>query len=130
VVQPGGTILSLVPADDPLVAEARVAPSDIDQVRLGAPVSLKVRTGNQRLARMVSGTVVRVADEVSVDSRTGVSFYTVRAVLDEAARAALNETRLVSGMQVDAFIATASRSPLTFLAEPLIEQIAYAWRER
>jgi len=130
VVQPGGTILSLVPADDPLVAEARVAPSDIDQVRLGAPVSLKVRTGNQRLARLVSGTVVRVADEVSVDNRTGVSFYTVRAVLDEAARAALGETRLVSGMQVDAFIATASRSPLTFLAEPLIEQITYAWRER
>lgn len=130
VVPPGGVIMSLVPSDDTLVAETRVAPGDIDQVRLGAPVSLRLRAGNQRLLPAVSGTVVRVAEEVSVDARTGLSFYTVRTALDAAAGAALGDLKLVSGMPVDAFITTGSRAPAAFMLEPLTEQIAYAWRER
>ncbi|MFG1477071.1 HlyD family type I secretion periplasmic adaptor subunit [Xanthobacter sp. V4C-4] len=130
VVQPGGVIMSLVPSGDVLVAETRVAPGDIDQVRLGAPVFLRLRAGNQRLLPAVSGTVTRVAEEVSVDTRTGQSFYTVRTALDAATGAALGDLKLVSGMPVDAFITTGSRSPAAFMLEPLTEQIAYAWRER
>ena len=130
VVRPGDTALSIVPLDEPLVAEARVAPSDIDRVRLGSAASVRLRTGNQRTQPTVSGTVVRIADETTVDPRSGVAYYPVRVEFAADAVGRLAGLKLVSGMPLDAFVGTGSRSPLGFLFAPLVEQIDLAWRER
>jgi HlyD family secretion protein len=37
---------------------------------------------------------------------------------------------LVSGITVDSFIQTGSRSPFSYMIQPLSEQIDRAWRER
>lgn len=130
VVKAGDTILSIVPLDDRLVAEARVAPADIDRIRLGAEASLRLRAGNQRLLPILTGTVVRVADETSSDARTGASYYTIRIDLPDDVPRLLGDLRLVSGMPIDVQVGTGSRSPLDYLFTPLLEQVRQAWRER
>ena len=130
VIRAGDPVMSIVPLDERLVAEARVAPADIDRIRLGADASVRLRAGNQRTLPTIRGTVVRVADETTVDPRSGIAYYPVRVELVEAATDRLADLKLVSGMPVDAFVGTGARSPLGFLFAPLFEQIDLAWRER
>lgn len=130
VVKAGDTVLSIVPLDDPLVADVRIAPADVDRIGIGAGAALRLKAGNQRLLPTLDGTVTRVADETSSDPRTGASYYTVRVELPAGAPRRLGDLRLVSGMPIDAFVSTGSRSPFAYLAAPLVEQIRHAWRER
>lgn len=130
VVRAGDPILSIVPLDEAMVAEARVAPADIDRVRLGATATVRLRAGNQRTLPALPATVVRIADETSVDTRTGAAFYPVRVEFSAEATRRVADLKLVSGMPLDAFVGTGSRSPLAYLFAPLVEQIAFAWRER
>jgi HlyD family secretion protein len=130
VIRAGDAVLSIVPLDEPLVAEARVAPSDIDRVRLGAAATVRLHAGNQRTLPSVAGTVVRIADETTVDPRTNVAYYPVRVEFAAEATRRVADLKLVSGMPLDAFVGTGARSPLAYLFQPLLEQIAFAWRER
>lgn len=130
VIRAGDPVLSIVPTDEALVAEARVAPADIDRVRLGSGASVRLRAGNQRTQPTLAGTVVRIADETSVDPRSGAAYYPVRVEFAAEAVRSLGDVRLVSGMPLDAFVGTGARSPFGYLFAPLTEQIAFAWRER
>lgn len=130
VIRAGDPVLSIVPLDEPLVAEARVAPADIDRVRLGSNATVRLRAGNQRTLPTVAGTVVRIADETTVDPRTNVAYYPVRVEFAAEAAHRVADLKLVSGMPLDAFVGTGSRSPLAYLFAPLVEQVQFAWRER
>lgn len=130
VIKAGDPVLSIVPLDEPLVAEARVAPADIDRVRLGAAVTVRLEAGNQRTLPTVAGTVVRVADETSTDQRTGAPYYPIRVEFAADGARLPSDLRLVSGMPLHAFVGTGARSPVAYLFAPLLEQVALAWRER
>jgi HlyD family type I secretion membrane fusion protein len=48
VVRPGEIMLDLLPTDDKLIVEARVAPDDIDVVETGLPAQVNITALNQR----------------------------------------------------------------------------------
>jgi HlyD family secretion protein len=135
VITGGETIMQIVPRLDELVAEAKVAPQDIDQVAVGAKVSVRILASNQRTTPDIAGVLTRVsADLTREPQRDGAQpsapFYTVRIALaaDEVAR--LGSIRLVPGMPAEAFIQTHERTPMQYLLKPLEEQIARTFRER
>ncbi len=130
VVAGGETIMAIVPETDSLVVDVRVAPGDIDQVAQGAPTMVRLLAGNRRITPDIAGTVVRVAPDLTRDERMGTSWFTVRIALDANAMAVLPDLRLMPGMPAEAFIRTGDRTPLDYLAKPLREQIARAFRER
>jgi HlyD family secretion protein len=53
--------------------EARVAPQDIDQVKIGQAAGLRFSAFNQRTTPEISGTVSRVSADVTTEQRTGMS---------------------------------------------------------
>jgi len=120
----------VVPGTDKLVAEARVTPHDIDQVKLNAKVIARVMAGNQRTMQDVSGTLIRVSADLTQDPQTKAAYYVVRAALSDQDLARLDGLKLVPGMPIELFIQTQDRTPLQFLLKPLQEQIAHAFRER
>jgi HlyD family secretion protein len=124
------TIMQIVPQADELVVEAKVAPSDIDQVAVGAVVVVRVMAGNQRTTPSIEGRITRVSADLTQDPQTKQTFYVVRAALspDEVSR--LADLKLVPGMPAEAFIQTHDRTPLQYLLKPLREQIAHSFRER
>jgi HlyD family secretion protein len=130
VVGGGETIMEIVPETDSLVVDVRVAPPDIDQVTQGAATMVRMLAGNRRITPDIAGTVVRVAPDLTRDERLGTSWFTVRIALDGEAMATLGDLRLMPGMPAEAFIATGDRTPLDYLAKPLRDQIARAFRER
>lgn len=130
VIAPGEPVMLVVPAADALSVEVKVAPQDIDQVRLGQRAILRFTAFNQRTTPEIRGEVSRVSADLSTDQRTGSSFYTVRLAVPKAETSRLGQVRLIPGMPVEAFVQTGERTVLSYLTKPLTDQIAKAWRER
>jgi hypothetical protein len=63
VISPGEQIMLIVPEADVLVAEVRIPPQNIDQVRLNQLAILRFPTFNQRTTPELNGSVKRIAAE-------------------------------------------------------------------
>ena len=129
VINPGEPIMLIVP-EERLIVEIRVAPNDIDQIRVGHTAVLRLPAFNQRTTPELNGQVSRVSADVSQDTKSGANFYTARITLPDDELVRLNGFTLVPGMPVEAFLQTGERTVMSFLLKPLSDQIAKAWRER
>jgi HlyD family secretion protein len=130
VVAAQETIMLIIPHSDKLVVEAKIAPSDVDQIALGAPVSIRVMAGNQRTTPSVDGTVTYIAADLTKEQQSQLTYYVVRAAIRDDQVHRLGDLKLVPGMPAEVFIQTQDRTPLEFLIKPLSEQIARTFRER
>jgi membrane fusion protein, type I secretion system len=135
VIGNGETIMQIVPRADELVVEAKVAPSDIDQVAVGSEAVVRVLAGNQRTTPVITGRLTRVSADLTREqqqnsAQPAPAYYTVRITLPAAEVARLRDIHLLPGMPVEVFIQTHERSPLQYLLKPLQEQIARTFRER
>ena len=130
VVANGEVVMQIVPRSDQLVVEAKVAPQDVDQLTVGAKAVVRILAGNQRTTPDVTGVLTRIAADVTREEKTGLSYYLVRATLDEDEVRKLGDLRLVPGMPAETFIQTHERTPLEYLLKPLRDQIARTFRER
>lgn len=129
VISPADVIMSIVPDRDNLALEARILPQDIDQVSVGQMAVIRMSAFNQRTTPELNGTVVRVAADLTEDTRTGFSYYLVRLAVPREELARLDGLLLVPGMPAEAFIQTGQRTALSYLAKPLADQIERAFRE-
>jgi HlyD family secretion protein len=129
VITPGEPLMLVVPRTEALTVEARIAPQDVDQVRIGHKAVLRFSAFNQRTTPELNGAVSLVAADITQDAKVGVSFYTVRITLAEHELARLNGLKLVPGMPVESFIQTGERTALSYLVKPISDQLSRAWRE-
>jgi HlyD family secretion protein len=136
VIGNGETIMEIVPHADELVVEAKVSPSDIDQVATGAKAVVRIMAGNQRTQPEIKGMLTRVSADVAREPQQQNStqppqaHYNVRIALPASEVARLKDISLLPGMPAEVFIQTHERTPLQYLLKPLQEQIARTFRER
>lgn len=130
VIMPGDPIMLIVPETDVLMVEAKIAPQDIDEIRLGQTAVLRLAAFNQRTTPELNGTVSRVSADVSQDQKTGAYYYTVRVSVPDNEFSRLEGLKLIPGMPVDAFIESGKRTVISYLVRPLSDQIARTFREK
>jgi len=130
VVAAGEQLMLVVPDADVLTIEAKIPPQSIDQVSLGQNARIRFSAFNQRTTPEIEGTVTRVAADITQDPQSGVTFYIARIAMPDAEIARLGGLKLLPGIPVEAFIRTDMRSVLSYLVEPLREQVARSFRER
>ena len=124
VIKPGETIMELVPDSDELQVEGHVQPKDIDHVHTGQDAMVHFNAFNQRTTPQVSGQVSFVSPDITNDQRTGSTFYTVRITLSDDERKRLGGVNLMPGMQAEVYVQTGSRTMLSYLMKPVLDQ----WR--
>ncbi|WP_337270515.1 HlyD family type I secretion periplasmic adaptor subunit [Oryzifoliimicrobium ureilyticus] len=129
VVAPGQTIMQIVPDEDNLIPELKIAPHDIDQVRINGPVGLRFSAFSYRTTPELTGQVVSIAPDLTVDQHTGQTYYTVRVSVPQSEWHRLGDLKVAAGMPVEAFIKTGERTALAYLAQPFTDQINRAFRE-
>jgi len=129
VVGAGQVMMLIVPRSDELIIEARVSPSDIDQVVAGQTTVARFSAFNQRTTPELAGTVTSVAPDLLTVEATGETFYKVRIHIAREELARLRDLKLVPGMPVEVHIRTGSRSALSYMMKPLTDQLARAFRE-
>jgi HlyD family secretion protein len=129
VISPAEPAMLIVPDDENLGLEARVAPQEIDQLALGQPAVVRIHSSHSRTTPELRGTVTRIAADVSKDQQTGAPFYTIRITLPREEIQRLGALHLVAGMQAEVFVQTHDRTPLQYIIKPLHDQMTRAFRE-
>ena len=130
VISQSEPIMLVVPHSDALVLEARIAPQDIDQVKIDQAAFVRFSAFNQRTTPELVGSVSRVSADLSREQQTNQAFYVVRIALTESELQRLGKLKLVPGMPAEIYIKTDERTALSYLVKPLSDQIARAFRER
>jgi HlyD family type I secretion membrane fusion protein len=128
VVTPGSPILDIVPAEDELIIEAQVRPSDIDGVKAGLSADIRFPAFDGTEIPQLNGAVATVSADRLVGSG-GTAYFLVRVEVDEAELARLGGRRLIPGMPAEILINKSERTLLSYLLAPLVHGIWTAFRE-
>lgn len=129
VVSAGQTLMLVVPDDEALTLELQLSPCDIDQVHPGQLATVRLSAFNQRTTPELLGHVSLVAPDLTVDERTGVSYYRLRVELEAEELNRISGLALLPGMPGEAFIQTGERTVVSYLIKPMTDQINRAFRE-
>ena len=129
VIPPGATLLEIVPGHDRLIVEARIDPSDIDDIQPDLPAGIKITAFNQRNSSELSGHVSYVSADAFQDQQNGQSYFVAKIKLSDAELEQLKERRLQPGMMAEVFIRVGERTPFEYLMQPLKDSFRRAWLE-
>jgi membrane fusion protein, type I secretion system len=129
VIRPGDVIMEIVPDTDDLEIEGHLPPNEIDQVERRQRAYLRFSTLDRPTMPEVRGTVTYVSADLSHDERTNAGFYTVKIDLPEGERHRLDGMTLISGMPVEIFLQTGSRTMLSYLFKPISDQLHRMFNE-
>ncbi|MFQ5971149.1 MAG: HlyD family type I secretion periplasmic adaptor subunit, partial [Alphaproteobacteria bacterium] len=115
VVAPGQILMEIVPFDDTLVAEVRLAPRDIGHVRVGHKTMVKVTAYDPARFGSIPGRIIHISPSTLL-TETGEPYYKGIIELERNSLGGEPGTNLVlPGMIVNADISTGSRSLLQYL---------------
>ena len=132
VLEPGGTLLRLLPTNDDVIIETRVRPLDIDNIAVNQDAYIRLTALNQRTTPMIPGHVAYVsADAVSEDRANSrdKSSYVVRVKLNKARTADIPGFKARPGMPAEVYIQTGERTFFDYLMRPMKDTLTRAFRE-
>ncbi|MCB1748373.1 MAG: HlyD family type I secretion periplasmic adaptor subunit [Gammaproteobacteria bacterium] len=129
VVGPGEVLLEIVPQDDDMVIETRVETRDVDNMAVGLRADVRLTALDRRNAPVLDGVVSYVAADATQDERTGLSYFVVRITVPPEEYDKIEVARLQPGMPADVTIKFGERTVFEYLARPVSEVIARAWKE-
>jgi HlyD family secretion protein len=130
VIGPGEPVLDLVPSAGELIIEAKVRPTDIDDVAAGQSAHVMFPSLPQRQLLRIAGEVESVSADALTDEDSAEIYYEAKVTVDrgDLARAARG-VELTPGMPAEVFIATTERTLLAYLLQPIGEILARTFRE-
>jgi HlyD family secretion protein len=128
-ISAGAPLMDIVPEDEPLIIEAHVAPSDIDTIRVGSPVRVRLTAYNQRSHAPLEGKLTYVAADHTLDERTNQTYFVVRAEVLPESLAAANGVKLYPGMPADVLIINKPRLAIDYLLSPITDSFNAAFHE-
>ena len=127
VVQPGKDIVEIVPLDDQLVLEAKVAPRDIAFIRPQQAATVKFTAYDFSVYGGLEAKVENISPDTIVDER-GNAFYLVRVRTTQANFS--EKMPIMPGMTAEVDILTGNKTVMSYLLKPVLKGKAYALTER
>jgi HlyD family secretion protein/epimerase transport system membrane fusion protein len=130
VVQRGEPILSIVPAGDELIVEARLTPVDVKAVHAGLEARLNLSAWSSRLVPKIPGVVRTVSADRLTDEATRQPYYLARVAVDRPTLQRLAPgIDLIPGMPVEVLVVTERRTMLDYLLRPFDDALWRSFRE-
>lgn len=134
VLKPGEELLSIVPAGDELIIEAKVKPADIAYLKPGLPATIKFDAWDYSIHGAFKGEVSYIsADTLTEDSRQGEqTYYRVKVVMPgkELVSHKGNVIDLQPGMTAQLDIKTGTQTVLQYLTKPITKTLGESMGER
>lgn len=127
VIQPGQTLMEVVPDEASQVIVAQVDPADIDNLRVGLETEVKFPGLRERNPPIIRGQVTRISADSFTDQNTGRSHYRAEVVVspNELKKLGREARSIRAGMPVQVVILTRKRTALAYMFEPLMQSL---WR--
>jgi adhesin transport system membrane fusion protein len=130
VVQPGMTVLDIVPAGDKLIIEAHLALGDIGYVQLGQSATVRLATGDARMFGNLEGTVTGISPDAITKEDVGTYYKVLVETSSDRFEKDGRRYQLYPGMRVLVGIKTGERTVMEYLAYPYFDTLYHGLRER
>jgi adhesin transport system membrane fusion protein len=125
VIKPGEALMEIVPINDQLIVETRIAPQDIAFVREGLEATVKFTAYDFVIYGGLKGEVIYVSADAQQDPE-GVTFYEAHVKTYDVN---LHRMPIIPGMQAGVDILTGKKTVLNYWLKPLLRARATAMRE-
>lgn len=127
VIQPGQTLMEIVPRDASQVIIAQVNPNDIDNLRVGQTTEVQFPGLRERSPPTIHGRVTRISADSFTVEQTGATYYRAEIVVPASELKTLGRaaSSLRPGAPVQVIILLRKRTALAYLLEPLTNNL---WR--
>jgi membrane fusion protein, adhesin transport system len=130
VIQPGKTVVDIVPADDRLIVEGRLPVYEVGHVNVGQPTRISLSSAESTRFGTIGGTVIHISPDTLTSQDSG-AYYRVRVETNADHFASAGQRyQLYPGVQVDISIITGTRSVLDYLLTPFLGYTDKALQER
>ncbi len=134
VVRAGEEVLQIVPADDTLIIEAKLKPSDIAFLKLGLPASIKIDAYDYTKYGVLHGKLSYIsADTLEENLRQGEQPYyrvQVRTSGGQILNPKNEKIEIQPGMTATVEIQTGKQTVLRYLAKPVLKTLNESLGER
>lgn len=132
VVQPGGSIMEIVPLEDQLLIETRINPRDIAFVRPGLSASVKLTAYDSSIYGSLDGVVETISPDTLLDETDKRQvYYRVYVRTNQSYLSTKDGVKhpIIPGMIASVEIKTGSKTLFQYLTKPL-NKMGEALRER
>ena len=129
VIQPGQKLMDIVPQNEILLIETRVAPHLIDSVKPGLVTDVRFSSFAHSPQLVVPGRVDSISSDLITEPQTNMSYYLARVSVTAEGMKKLGSHQLQAGMPVEVIIKTGERTVLTYLLHPLLKRLAASMKE-
>lgn len=134
VVEPGQTLMEIVPDKRTLVVRAHMDPADADDVYVGQEAQLRFESVRDPNLPLVTGRVRTISADRFTDESSGESYFVAEIDVQpqqlEQVRELLGRGELRPGLPVDAMLSVRKRTALQYLLEPLTSSFRSALHEQ
>jgi adhesin transport system membrane fusion protein len=124
VVQPGASLIEIVPLDDSLLVEGRIRPQDIAFIRPNQDAVVKISAYDSSVYGSLKGKVERISADTIVDEKAEKAghpntFYRVMVRTDKNYLGTADKTLpIIPGMVATVEILTGEKSVMDYLIKP------------
>ncbi|MBC16814.1 MAG: hemolysin secretion protein D [Desulfovibrio sp.] len=130
VVQPGESIMEVVPLDDTLLVEAQIKPADIAFLHPQQKAQVKITAYDFSIYGGLEGTVEHISAD-TIENEKGESFYLVKVrTTQNVMKYRGQELPIIPGMTAQVDILTGEKSVLDYLLKPILKAKQNALKER
>jgi multidrug efflux pump subunit AcrA (membrane-fusion protein) len=133
VIPPASKILDIVPDDEALLVEAKIAANDINVVFLGLEARVKLSAYKARSHISLRGRVVMISDTTFRDEGPegrGQPYYRARIEIPDTELQKKDGVNLVPGMLAEVYIIAGHRSAIRYLFDPFTESVERALHQK
>jgi HlyD family secretion protein len=127
-IMEGQPVLDLLPADDRLVVEVRVPPSDVEQLGVGRPINVRLTALRMRTTPLLQGRLTYVSADQQLDPQ-GQAYFLARGEIGPGELSRVPGLVLNAGMPVEVFVLGETRSALSYLVAPIRDSMRRALRD-
>ncbi len=130
VIPAGGEMMNIVPQNEELIVEAKIKPTDIDNIAVGMKTKVLLTAYKGKKVPKLNGEIINVAADVTTNEQNKESYFLARVSINKKDIAKLKtKITLYPGMPAQAFILTGSRSLVSYLLTPISDSTYKAFRE-
>ena len=132
VIESGKAIMEILPSDVPLIIEAQIPRTEIDNVKVGQKAAVRLIALNQRTTPVLNGDVYYVSADSLPDTSGPIrqEVYLVRVNLPPNQLALVPGFTPTPGMPAEVLVQTAQRTFFSYLSKPIKDSMARAFMER
>lgn len=129
VIQPGQTIMEIVPLDKSLEVSIKISPKDIGHLKIGQMVQVKISTFDFSRYGSIQGQLEHISP-TTFSGADGTRYYQGRVKLDHNHVGHNPDNTIRPGMTVMADVITGKKTILQYMLKPIHVSLKTAFTER